>query len=59
MVYGAYGRTGTVIANVALKDGHNVLLSGSDRNRLNRLSAELGAAGVVLRLDDQCGSRTH
>jgi short subunit dehydrogenase-like uncharacterized protein len=59
MVYGAYGRTGTMIARVALKRGHNVVLSGSDRDRLNRLSAELGVPGVVLRLDDQLRLREH
>ena len=58
-VYGAYGKTGAMIAKVALEHGHDVVLSGSDRDRLNRLSVEMGAPGVAVRLDEQAALRQH
>src|SRR4051812_36445055 len=40
-VYGAYGKTGTMIAKPAGEPGHDVVLSGGDRDRLNRLSTSM------------------
>jgi saccharopine dehydrogenase (NAD+, L-lysine-forming) len=57
VVYGAYGKTGSMIAKVAVKRGHQVVLSGSDHDRLDRLSAEMGMPGVAARLDDQTAVR--
>ena len=53
-IYGAYGTTGAMIARVAVARGHDVVLSGSDRDRLARLSAEMGVPGV-----DALMSRSH
>lgn len=57
VVYGAYGKTGAIIAEIAVKRGHQVVLSGSDRDRLNRLSADMGVPGVAVRLNDQAAVR--
>lgn len=51
MVYGAYGQTGRLVAKCALARGHEVVLAGADRDRLDRLSAEIGARGAVATLD--------
>ena len=56
-VYGAYGKTGTMIAKLAVEHGHDVVLSGSDRDRLNRLSTSMGVPGVAVRLDEQAALR--
>src|SRR4051794_10148842 len=56
-VYGAYGKTGAMIAKVAAERGHDVVLSGSDRDRLKRLSAEMGVPAVAVRLEEQSGLR--
>ena len=42
-----------MIAKVAVERGHNVVLSGSDRDRLNGLSAEIGVRSIAVRLDEQ------
>src|SRR5690348_16939950 len=52
VVYGAYGKTGSMIAKAAAERGHEVVLAGSDRARLNRISSEMGVRGVGARLDD-------
>jgi short subunit dehydrogenase-like uncharacterized protein len=57
VVYGAYGKTGAMIARVAVEHGHNVVLSGGNRDRLNRLSAEMGVPGIAVRLDEQVALR--
>jgi len=57
VIYGAYGKTGAMVAKVALEHGHNVVLSGSDRNRINRLAAEMGVPGVPVRLDEKATLR--
>src|SRR4029450_3631622 len=57
VVYGAYGKTGAMIARVAVEHGHDVVLSGSDRDRLNRLSTQMGVPGVAVRLDEQAALR--
>ncbi len=51
LVYGAYGKTGRLVAKCALARGHEVVLAGSDRNRLDRLSAEIGARSAQAGLD--------
>ena len=51
LVYGAYGKTGSMVARTALERGHEVVLAGADRHRLDRLSAEVGARGAQARLD--------
>ncbi len=52
LVYGAYGQTGSMIARVALEHGHEVMLSGSDRDRLQRVAKGMGVPGVAVRLDE-------
>lgn len=52
IIYGAYGKTGAMIARVALEHGHDIVLSGGDRDRLNRLAKEMGVPGVSVRLDE-------
>jgi saccharopine dehydrogenase (NAD+, L-lysine-forming) len=49
-VYGAYGRTGSLIAKAAVRSGHDVVLAGNDRDQLDRLSAEVGLRGVQVGL---------
>jgi saccharopine dehydrogenase (NAD+, L-lysine-forming) len=56
-IYGAYGKTGAMIAKVAVEHGHDVVLSGSDRDRLNRISTKMGLRGVAVRLDEQSALR--
>jgi short subunit dehydrogenase-like uncharacterized protein len=51
-IYGAYGRTGSLVAKAAARNGHDVVLAGNDRARLDRLSAELCVSGVQVGLDD-------
>jgi saccharopine dehydrogenase (NAD+, L-lysine-forming) len=51
LVYGAYGKTGSLVAKAAVKRGHEVVLAGSDRDRLDRLSGELGIRGAQAKLD--------
>jgi short subunit dehydrogenase-like uncharacterized protein len=51
LVYGAYGKTGSMVAKTAIKRGHEVVLAGTDRHRLDLLSAEIGARGAQVRLD--------
>src|SRR5262245_4413894 len=56
-VYGAYGKTGAMIAKIAIEHGHDVVLSGSNRDQLNRLSAEMGVPAAAVRLDEQATLR--
>jgi short subunit dehydrogenase-like uncharacterized protein len=57
LVYGAYGKTGAAIAKIAAGLGHEVVLSGSNRDRLQRLAAEIAMPAVAVRLDDQAALR--
>jgi hypothetical protein len=52
LVYGAYGKTGRMVAKTALERGHEVVLSGNDRGRLDRLSAEMGGRSARASPDD-------
>jgi saccharopine dehydrogenase (NAD+, L-lysine-forming) len=56
-LFGAYGKTGAMIAKVAVEHGHDVVLSGSDRDRLNRLSTEMSVPAAPVRLDEQAALR--
>ena len=51
LIYGAYGKTGSLVARTALERGHEVVIAGADRDRLDRLSADIGARGAQARLD--------
>ena len=57
IIYGAYGKTGGMIAKVAVEHSHSVVLSGSDRDRLNSLSAEIGVPSIAVRLDEHAALR--
>src|SRR5689334_19071738 len=52
MLYGATGRTGTLIAEHAVARGHRPLLAGRDRGRLRALADRLGLPWVVAAVDD-------
>ena len=58
MLYGAYGTTGLLILDEALRRGHRPLLAGRDEARLTSLAAETGLKSVTLDLGlpDQLGS---
>ena len=51
LIYGAYGQTGRLVAKCARARGHEVVLAGADRDRLDRLAAEIGARGAQAKLD--------
>lgn len=46
-----------MIAKVAIERGHDVMVSGSDRDRLRRLSAELGVPGEAVRPHEEVALR--
>jgi len=52
LIYGAYGYTGSLIAERALGRGHEPVLAGRDPGRLRRLSRSLGLADRVVALDE-------
>jgi short subunit dehydrogenase-like uncharacterized protein len=52
MVYGAYGFTGRVIVEEALRRGHRPVLAGRDEGRLQALAQPLGLDAITLSLDD-------
>jgi saccharopine dehydrogenase (NAD+, L-lysine-forming) len=51
LIYGAYGYTGTLIAREAVRQGHEPILAGRDRRRLEPLGAQLGLETHVVALD--------
>jgi short subunit dehydrogenase-like uncharacterized protein len=51
MLYGAYGTTGRMILDEALRRGHRPLLAGRDPSRLAVLASELGLESLTLSLD--------
>jgi short subunit dehydrogenase-like uncharacterized protein len=53
MIYGAYGYTGALVAEEALKRGHRPLLAGRSRQKLEPLSQRLGLEYVVIDLADE------
>jgi short subunit dehydrogenase-like uncharacterized protein len=58
MLYGAYGRTGRLILDEALRRGHRPMLAGRDPAKLRELQAETGLEGVAIPLDHGSAVRT-
>ncbi|MDH5609705.1 MAG: saccharopine dehydrogenase NADP-binding domain-containing protein [Cyclobacteriaceae bacterium] len=52
LIYGAYGYTGRLIAYEALQRGHDIMLAGRDRQKIQELSKSLHRPGEVFSLDD-------
>lgn len=52
LIYGAYGYTGRLIAERALQAGHRPILAGRDRERTEKLAAELSLPSRVFGLDN-------
>lgn len=52
LIYGAYGYTGTLIAEEAVAHGHEPLLAGRDASRLNALASRLGLEARAVGLHD-------
>src|SRR5690242_15627729 len=52
MLYGATGRTGTLIAEQAVARGHRPLLAGRDAERLRPLAERLGLPSVAASPED-------
>lgn len=52
MVYGAYGYTGRLVAQEALKRGHRPVLAGRSREALAEMAADLGLKYRAFSLDD-------
>lgn len=57
MLYGAYGTTGRLILEEALRRGHRPLLAGRDSSKLSALAAETGLDVVTLALDSAESAR--
>jgi len=51
MLYGAYGTTGRLILDDAVRRGHRPLLAGRDPSRLAALAAQTGLPWIALPLD--------
>jgi short subunit dehydrogenase-like uncharacterized protein len=52
MIYGAYGYTGKLIAEEAVRRGHKIILAGRSKEKLILLAEALGFEYVVINLDD-------
>src|SRR4051794_7585346 len=59
LLYGAYGFTGRLIAEEAIRRGHRPVLAGRDPKRLRELADRTGLRHVVVRLDDARELREH
>src|SRR5262249_32227610 len=57
MLYGAYGKTGRLILDEALRRGHRPLLAGRDRAALQVLGHETGLETIHLPLEDRAALR--
>jgi short subunit dehydrogenase-like uncharacterized protein len=57
MIYGAYGFTGRLIVEEAVRRGHRPILAGRDAERLNALAKPFGLDVVALSLDDPAALR--
>src|SRR5215467_13492659 len=57
MLYGAYGRTGRLILDDALRRGHHPLLAGRDSVQLQALRDATGLDTVQLALEDGAALR--
>ncbi len=53
MIYGAYGYTGTLIAEEAVRRGHRPVVSGRSREKLMPLAERLGLEAVAVDLADE------
>ena len=52
MLYGAYGRTGRLILDEALRRGHRPVLAGRDLSQLSSLQQATGLSTQPLSLED-------
>ena len=52
MIYGAYGFTGTLIAEAAVRRGHRPILAGRSAGKLAPLAERLGLEAVAVDLND-------
>jgi short subunit dehydrogenase-like uncharacterized protein len=57
MLYGAYGTTGRLILDEALRRGHRPLLAGRDSAQLSALRQTTGLSALTLSLDDGAALR--
>lgn len=57
MLYGAYGSTGRLILDEALRRGHRPVLAGRDRAQLSALGQATGLSTLPLPLDDGAALR--
>jgi short subunit dehydrogenase-like uncharacterized protein len=53
LLYGAYGYTGTLIAEEAVRRGHRPVLAGRSEQKLIPLAKRLGLDYIVLKLQDE------
>lgn len=59
MLYGAYGYTGVLLAEEAVKRGHKPLLAGRNAEKLARLAERLGLQYVAFDVDDEAKIAKH
>ncbi len=52
LIYGSYGYTGSLIADLAVRHGHRPLLAGRDEGRLRAQAETLGLEYLAFALDD-------
>lgn len=52
LIYGAYGYTGTLIAEEAVRQGHEPILAGRNREKLDALGTRLERETQIVSLDD-------
>jgi short subunit dehydrogenase-like uncharacterized protein len=57
MIYGAYGYTGELVAEEALRRGHRPVLAGRSAEKVGALAQRLGLEGRVVVLGDREGLR--
>jgi len=53
MLYGAYGYTGSIITEEAVRRGHRPVLAGRDSSKLKRLAKEYGLEYRVIALENE------
>src|SRR5262245_33295287 len=53
LIYGAYGFTGRLIVEEAIRRGHRPVLSGRDPGRLRELADRTGLPHLAVRIDDE------
>jgi len=57
LLYGAYGYTGSLVAEAAAERGLDVTLAGRDSSKLRPIAEDLGYEAVVFRLDERAAVR--